>query len=154
MKMHPFARLQDYYKLFYQAVFGPAHILSDKNSAYQYLKTEIALSKSKEIQSIALDDNDFIRVGLGLIEDVNKFFEVLWESAKKAKKISNTEWFNLWNKIATEIEKTDIKNFKEDSKKIKEFLLDGKFIFHHSEIYKEKYHPHYRVVSRKLWENI
>ncbi len=153
-KLHPQAKLQDYYKMFYQAVFGPAHILKNTQTAYEYLLREIQNPCGNNIQDISFLKNDFIRVDLGLINDVDIFFELLLKSAEMSKGIPVSEWIKLWEDIVWEIQKYGIKDFEIDYKKIKSELLKGNLIFHHSNEYKNNYNPHYRVVSAKLWENI
>ena len=41
MNLHPEARLVDIYKFFFQGTFGPWHIISDNQSALNYLQNEL-----------------------------------------------------------------------------------------------------------------
>ncbi len=156
LTIHPKAKTVDYYKMFYQAVFGPAHILQNTQNAYQYLIKEIAVSKDNvSIQNICFMKNDFIRVDLGLIKDAKIFFNILMESARmQTTKPSAKEWLEIWHNILKKLKEYKVKNFANDSEKLEKELKSGIFVFHHSEIYKNLYNPHYRVVSKRLWENI
>jgi len=41
LKRYPAMELEDIYKLLYQSVMGPAHILQNKELAYSYLKKDL-----------------------------------------------------------------------------------------------------------------
>ncbi len=155
LKLYPKAQAVDFYKLFYQAVFGPAHILKNKQKAYEFFLKEIEYSaENKQIQDISFMQNDFIRVGLGLVNDRERFFEIFLKSAEIKNVISFEEWLEIWKEVKISLKRYNIENLDSDLKQIDKAVTSGKTVFSHSDIYKRLYNPHYRVVSKKLWENL
>ena len=152
IKMHPKAELVDFYKLFFQAVYGPKHLLQDKKQAYEYFMKELKVSKlNKNIQDISLFENDFIRIDLGLVSNPIIFFDALIKSAEITTKLFMNDWIELWKKIADELKNYNLNNFEAELKRINESISNRKYVFHHSKTYKNLYNPHYRVLSKKLW---
>lgn len=153
-ELHPKAKPIDFYKLVFQAKYGPAHILNNKEHSYRYLFQELKITPntSTEIQDISLENNDFIRVGLANVKDADKFFGILIQSAYGIEEFSKSVWLECWNKIKNQL--TDYGNFEAELNRIDDLLRQNKFIFHHSKDYTKYYQPHYRVVSKKLWESL
>ncbi len=159
--LHPKAKLRDYYKLFYQAIYGPGHLLNNLSEAKRYLKHELSNLKENDdpdFQDLSLSkDLDFVRVNLNFVKrnDVafDSLFEVLIESASAAiefDKLSFKKYLNVFWKV-TSLIFPDLNEFNEQAFELKRILNQGDYVLHHSETYREAYKPHYRVVSKQIW---
>ena len=154
-KLHPKAELVDYYKLFFQGTFGPEHIIRETGSALDFLKNELAQNETygPELYQNISFLNNFFRVNLKIVKDgsiaLSDYFEGFLRSRELTKQISWNEWLNEWKKI---------KEIIYAKKIIPDFSLQEKFLqikieqqepVSHSNSYKIKYHPHYRLFSEK-----
>ena len=156
-KLHPFATLIDYYKLVFQATFGPAHILKNKDVAYQVLVNEISLledRKDANIQDLSFM-TDFMRVDLQLVEKIkmDNFWAILLKSADIFFNINKEGWLNIWSEAENYLSNFTLKNFEKD-KMLLTSKVENVAPVHHSDIYKTNYNPHYRVVSKGLWQRL
>jgi len=155
-KFHPLATLIDYYKLIFQAVFGPAHILKNKDIAYKLLINELSLLKNKEdakIQDLSFIA-DFIRVDLQLVEKnkIDNFWKIFLKSAEISSDINKESWLNIWSEAENYLSNFTLKKF-ENKKMLLTSKIENIVPVHHSDIYKINYNPHYRVVSKGLWQS-
>lgn len=140
----------DLYKLLFQASFGPAHAIKDYNSALSYLEEELNLSLT---ETISYEDigNGYVRLYLNnfTVNDAKWILKLMIDSVDE---IRNIKFFMDAYEITCEILKLEKNN--EYLQSFKEFVL--KMIklelpaVHHSEVYKEKYNPHYRVIKKSL----
>ena len=46
----------------------------------------------------------------------------------------------------------NLEGFEEDSSYIHSLLEEGKYAVHHSKIYNDEYHPHYRIIEKEIFE--
>lgn len=152
--LHPQATLIDYYKLFYQSYFGPAHFIKDKQAAFNFLKKEYAEMKDFELhlmQKIGYK-NKFYRVNLALIKkgwvNPEEFFAAFYRSTLLKTEISKQRWQSIWVKIEKLIVKeiNNLPDYKNHSSLIKSKLSEGQSLFSHSKVYHDLYHPHYRII--------
>lgn len=157
LKTYPEATLQDIYKSFFQDKFGPEHIVSDTESAREYLLFE--LDKMGEtsmpyFEAAGTGDN-FIRVSLQTIKDSliseDELLQLFIESANSERNVSVKEWKEEWETIKGYVP-VDIKEYKINSERIDSVLDSGHYAIHHSRIYNELYHPHYRIIRKELFE--
>ena len=162
LQKHPRAQLIDIYKLFYQSAFGPGHIISDADSAREYLTEELQDSRRFEAgnyQEITFF-NDYYRVNLLLIiKDAISFDDYLaafLASAKPEKEYSWDEWKIAWQKINLLLQNNGInfENEESDRMEIAKILKNEIRLFSHSKIYRDLYHPHYRLISKAQLENL
>lgn len=159
---YPAQRLVDIYKAFFQGFFGPAHLITDSNSAAEYIKQELTEAvdfEDYDYQPLP-PDGKFVRVNLRLIKDGKISLEDLTaafvKSAKPVSKADIEKWKAQWPKILAEIEKQrpDIPHFQEDKAFIDSLLAKNEYVVHHSEEFIAKYHPHYRLISAEQWKAI
>ena len=156
LKFFPESTIIDFYKLFFQSAFGPAHIISDKCYAKTMLENELKKANSKII--IPFYDisfiNKFYRVDIRLINryiPFDIFFNAFLKSANLAKSISWEEWGNIWNNINSILAAFPI--VRDEEEKIR-LSFRNKEPIHHSEIYRKLYNPHYRIISKMEFEKI
>ena len=146
LNKYPLMQAEDVYKLAYQFYFGPGHFIDDKDKAYNYLLEEAKECHSLDIEIIDL--GEYARINL--INDkeyLSSLFKAFFNSAKINEKpiqgfinlldtcseylIENNNLFNSFNTL------------KEKMKILKYPAIS------HSEIYRENYHPHYRLINKK-----
>lgn len=152
----PLMRVTDVYKLLYQCVFGIGHIMG--NDAWSWLEAEaenVDLNTHPEepfLEDISADGS-MVRVNLRPYLRRGLPLEKLFSAMKKSALIEGKaeEFLNAWaifkelvrtGKVSVDLEELD----ELDS----ELRREGCRPHHHSETYREAYHPAYRVVRRDV----
>ena len=157
MKSYPESRLPDLYKSFFQDRFGPGHIISDRQSALDYILSELASADT--LMGPATEpcgwQGNFVRVNLSVIADGQTSAEALTDalmaSAKEVAPEDIERWKIEWAEIESIIEKSypDIPDLAADKTKIAQLLSSGQYAYHHSAAYNAAYHPHYRIIAKE-----
>jgi hypothetical protein len=152
---YPLMQVEDLYKLIYQASLGSEHAFLDEDSARVWLDKEVAelngIIREQEVEELS-PDGDIVRVNMRPYilsgGDIDQLFEAFVKSSKEfrgdvRKLVQYAEWVKLMA-LSKEIDLTqlDIAEYIEDKRRL------GYPTVHHSSIYKEAYHPAYRVVAR------
>ncbi|MGN0213878.1 MAG: hypothetical protein ACI4AH_03605 [Muribaculaceae bacterium] len=148
------------YKNFFQDRFGPGHIIADTASANAYLRKELATTKNFDgpLYEKTGYAGNFYRVNLSLIKDgvipYDIFFDAFVRSVNGISRTPIEEWKKEWDVINTVISKMDlpIDNYKRDSLEIDSLLVQGKYVMHHSRKFNAAYDPHYRIISKEIFE--
>lgn len=124
LKQYPLSEPQDMYKLVFQDIYGPGHLITDSFSCAQYLLAEVDEMSDTVIMPLyeyTLCDSNFVRINLCLLRDGVIGIEQLTSAVmRSAEGITSP---------------------------------DPKFVMRHSQAFSEAYHPHYRIVRRDLFEN-
>ena len=158
LEAFPESRLQDLYKSFFQDRFGPGHLISDRQSALDYILSELAEADTltgPETEPCGWQGN-YVRVNLSVIPEgrmtADELTDALMASAKEVTEDDMERWKTEWAAIEAIIEKDhpDLPDFAEDKAKIGELLNAGQYAYHHSEAYEAAYHPHYRIILKNL----
>ena len=158
LETYPESRLQDLYKSFFQDRFGPGHIIRDRQSALEYILSEIAEADTlagPRTEPCGWKGN-YTRVNLSVITDglmsAEELTNALMASAKEVKPEDIEHWKDEWAEIVAIIEKDhpDIPDLAEDKSKIEELLSSGQYAYHHSAAYEAAYHPHYRIIASSV----
>ena len=158
MDIYPEARLQDIYKSFYQDHFGPGHMITDTESARQYLYSELSeedLSSPDYYEPTGFEGR-FVRVYLSAVADslitAEELLDAFVRSANEFQE-PQTEWFTEWSEVVRTIRDNwiEIEGFEEDEPKMAEAARNNQAM-HHSRVYHDSYHPHYRIVERKIFD--
>lgn len=157
LKKYPYSELQDVFKLLYQIVLGPGHIISSIENVKYYLEKECAnlQESSEEIFDYLSDDvirinlYPFVMSGGSLTSLANAFFESQYYFEKD---------YDLLLRTITENEPFiaryplyDEETFQEC---LKQLINSGFAPFSHSEEYRELYHPHYRIIHKNTLKSI
>ena len=159
MKNYPLSTLQDVYKSFYQEYFGPGHMISDTASVRRYLLYELS-----EMNGAATpyyyeptgSQGAYVRVYLSAAADglitSEQLLEAFIESANSWQK-PDAEWSDKWQAIVKVMEENGMKmdDFDTDIPLLNEAARNSQAV-HHSRRYNEAYHPHYRIVERRIFE--
>ena len=157
---YPKATLQDVYKGSFQDVFGPAHLLTDREAVAKYIQYEINSSDSfEEHDYIPCGwQGNFYQVNLKVIADgrvpMDDFVDAFMASANGINAELTQPFIEDWTLIQKAIRTVspDMEGFSKDSTLIANLLQEGKYVMHHSEKFNEHYHPHYRIIRRDLFE--
>lgn len=146
IKKYPLMQIEDKIKLIFQSIMGPGHFISDKD-----LVLERLLNEYQEIKDLNCSDelveeisDDFARIYIKPYFMKHKSFEKLVEAFT----LSCNEYADMYF-LEKELLKLREKQTDQDKKKIDEYFLSGDLLISHSKIYKENYHPHYLVISKK-----
>ena len=153
-------QVQDVYKLLYQSVYGPAHILSNLDAARAYLENELSqidsVNEENLFEPLSLDKK-IVRVNLrpykSLGGKTEMLFQVLQESAGTIRG-NEKDFSDLWETFITLV---NSQKYDFDKKAVA--LIDeqiqrvGIKQMHHSSEYRRANEPSYRVISLPIFQN-
>ncbi len=150
-------KLQDVYKLLYQSVMGPAHILHNKELAYSYLKKEFEYIFEDHETELFIDislDHELVRLNIPVYREkgsADSLFEMLLETAKQITPDKKRLMY-YWVELGSLIENKNFENFTPNHwKELNKILSENDFPpLSHSYTYKELYKPSYRIVLKGL----
>ena len=161
MKSYPESTLKDLYKSFFQDRFGPGHIINDTAAAKNYLLSELdsfSNTSGEMIEPTGWQHN-FYRVNLIAVKNNTVSLEVLLDalirSANGINPITSVaEWRKEWEKIESIIRSMNLilPDYETDCQDINDNLQKGNYVGHHSEAYSKAYDPHYRIISKEIFE--
>ncbi len=122
-EQYPEAEPADLYKLVFQDLYGPGHLITDSASCAHYIEREVAdmgTSALFPLFEYTLCDSNFVRVNLKLVKD------------------GHLDVRQLTRAILCSAEGLP--------------TPDPKFVMRHSDAFKAAYDPHYRIVRRDIFE--
>ena len=157
---YPEATLQDIYKGSFQDVFGPAHLLTNREAVENYINREIETAESLEGEDYVPCgwQGNFYQVNLKVIADgripMDDFVDAFIASANGIDTTLTQAWLEEWEQLQQATRKIvpHLQGFKEDSTLLANLLKQGKYVVHHSQKFNQYYHPHYRIIRRDLFE--
>lgn len=157
---YPEATLQDIYKGSFQDVFGPAHILTNREAVARYIRHEMeSAEKFEEEDYIPCGwQGNFLQVNLKVIADgrvpMDVFVDAFMASANGIDTTLTQAFIEDWKLIQHAVRKAapTLPGFDEDSTLLANLLKEGKYVVHHSPKFNRHYHPHYRIIRRDLFE--
>ena len=160
LQRYPEATLQDIYKGSFQDVFGPAHILTNREAVVNYIKREMETAeKFEEADYIPCGwQGQFLQVNLKVIADgrvpTDDFVDAFMASANGIDTTLTQAFVEDWKLIQQAVRKVapTLEGFAEDSTLLSGLLSEGKYVVHHSRKFNRHYHPHYRIIRRDLFE--
>lgn len=160
MQTYPRSTLKDLYKNFFQDKFGPGHIISDTTAAGNYLRRELASYSDTEgdIAEPTGWEGNFYRVNLSVIKKgqipYDVFFDAFIRSVNGIRPVSVAEWQKEWEKIEAIIRSMNLSlpDYETDRKEIDDRLNRGEYVGHHSKTFEDSYSPHYRIISKNIFE--
>ena len=103
-------------------------------------------------------DGNYIRVDLTLVKDGTIPFFILFKalliSADIGSKKTDEGWADIWSSIVDEIKNSSLEfpNFEEDIKNLDNISKSEDKVVHHSDLYENTYHPHYRIIEKNVFE--
>ena len=124
-EQYPEAEPTDLYKLVFQDIYGPGHLITDSANCAAYISREVQEQCINEITTFplyeyTLCDSNFVRVNLYLVK---------------------------WGRISLEQMVSAVLRSAEGLP-----TPDPKFVQSHSTAFKASYDPHYRIVRRDIFE--
>ncbi len=162
MQAYPKSRLLDIYKSCFQDYMGAEHLVSDRQRVKAYLDEELNTTSLDDLMPWYYEpcgiDSSYYRVSIRAIKESlvseDLLLNAFIRSANTEKRPSAESWSKRWHKIIGTIDqmKLDMPNFQEDKQFIDSVLSVGKYAISHSPDYREAYHPHYRIVERRIFE--
>ncbi|MBE6582916.1 MAG: hypothetical protein E7648_06610 [Ruminococcaceae bacterium] len=150
-RKYPELKIQDLFKFIFHSSFGCDHLVSSFDNAVSYIQKEYeGVFKTDEVLIEELD-GDYVRVHLSYLnvgltaKTLGKLFCL---SAKKEDGLSKLkEKLEVARTLITDGEiKLDVNEFDEE---IIEWEKFGFSAVRHSDEFREKYHPSYRVIAKK-----
>lgn len=159
-KAHPSIRVQDVYKLLYQGAMGPHHLVEDQNAAHLFLQHEFAdleLPRDcEELMEPVSIDGSVIRINLRVFRRMTRdeapLFSCMLASAKKM--VPDEKLLrSLWDEFK-QMNARDLLNFahQEIVRLDDQLASKGLKAIRHSEEYRLREKPAYRVVLRKCYK--
>lgn len=160
METYPKSTLKDLYKNFFQDKFGPGHIINDTTGAGNYLRRELA---SYTITEGALAEptgweGNFYRVNLSVIKDnlvpYDLYFDAFVRSVNGIQPVPVADWQQEWHRIEAVIRSMSLTlpGYEKDKAEIEQCLDNGEYVGHHSQVFEKTYSPHYRIISKEIFE--
>ncbi len=162
METYPESRLLDIYKSCFQDYMGAEHLVTDSERVKAYLDEELETTTLDELlpwyyEPCGIDSN-YYRVSIRAIKENIISEEMLLDafvrSANSVERPSVESWRTRWHMIIGTIDQMqlDLPQYEEDKQYIDSILSVGKYAISHSPEYRETYHPHYRIVERRIFE--
>ena len=105
------------------------------------------------------DKGNYVRVDLSVILDsiisAENYLDAFVRSANEGVHRSPEEWKQKWAEIASCIREhfPDITHAAQDLAFIDSIMNGDDLIIHHSEDFSHAYHPHYRIISKGIFES-
>ena len=165
LEHYPKATLQDIYKGAFQDWFGPAHILTDRQAVERYILVEMKTMEAAAERVVPERGYEpcswranFFRVDLSVIANgkvpVNDFVDAFMESAAAMDTTQTAAWQEEWTAMQKAVRRVSplMQGFATDSAAIAHLLSQGKYVMHHSRMFNEEYHPHYRIIRKDVFE--
>lgn len=139
---------QDIFKLLYQASFGREHLLSEK--AAEYLEAEYAETEALDIPLYERISDSWIRVNIASWK-YNKlslqWLKTLFFTENKIVFDGNKLFYDYLDEVEQDIRKGVVNIPYETFEAYKlDYLTKGLHPVHHSDLYRETNHPHYRLM--------
>lgn len=168
LEQYPASRVQDIYKSFCQDNLGPGHLIPDTVQARAYLMSELKAYREDlggdryrkpQLRYMPVgDQGNYVRVDLSVVldglVDAETLLDAFVRSANEGKVISQDAWPQKWSEVEAVIREDfpEIPGASGDLAVIDSLVSSGQLILHHSEIFSETYHPHYRIVDRRIFD--
>lgn len=149
--IYPQLQIQDVFKFLHQSAFGCEHFVASLEKATAYIAEEFATGVSQaQIEDL---DGAYCRVPLCILKSgltAETFAKLFVASAKK----EETGLENLLKKlkIAKEMAGEGLFPFTEEafSQALEQWATKGYPAVHHSDTFRQAYHPAYRVMAKEL----
>jgi len=148
LEQYPLMQAEDIYKLAYQFSFGPGHFFINEEEALKRLFNEAEQVNEKEMEIVEVG-NGYYRYHLVNDETtLRKIYEAFIKTIKEGKP-SNIDFESLLNEIGSYLNNLiisfDSNNFTNLTNEMKQ---KGYPAISHSDLYRNTYHPHYRLVKK------
>ncbi|MBO4281744.1 MAG: hypothetical protein J5873_00940 [Bacteroidales bacterium] len=156
---YPASRLQDFYKSFYQEHFGSEHLIADTAAARAYLMQELEAYTGPSTlyyEPIGCGES-YVRVFLSAVADslisANQLLDAFIRSANAGEQRKAGDWERKWASVVRAVAESrrPVEGFEADKSLLEEASRQQAAV-RHSDAYRQAYHPHYRIVKRRIFE--
>ena len=159
IEQHPQMTMQDVYKSFYQDRFGPGHMIGDTAAFNKYSRYELAVAATDSVPNPYYEpvgaQGRYIRVYLRCVNEglipADLLFDAFLRSTVPAQQPKQS-WEEEWSDIEQTARELGVTASDEDCEALRQAAKDEQAV-HHSDTYRNAYHPHYRIVRRDIFEN-
>ena len=159
VEQYPQTAMQDVYKSFYQDRFGAGHMISDTAAVREYLLYELTVAATDTIANPYCEpvgaQGRFVRVYLRCVNEGLLSAEQLLDAFIRSARPSDQptpSWADEWTQIEQTAHQCGLTCSEEDSRQLHQAAQTNRAV-HHSDTYRNAYHPHYRIVERTIFEN-
>ena len=150
-KRYPHSSSQDFVKFLYQAYLGGGHLIVSEDSNYQYLLKEY-LEVEYDENHILYEDisDDLVRVHLeALKEDELKLYHRLF-MLSSSYSLTKQDFINAIENVKEMIKKGELPlSYDEYCSYLKEYQKEDYPLVRHTPIFRDMYHPHYRLMKKQ-----
>ena len=159
LAFYPQTTLQDMYKSFYQDRFGAEHMISDTAAVRAYLLYELGLAAADSVSNPYYEtvgaQGRYVRVYLRCVNEslltAEQLLDAFIRSAQPGKQPEQS-WTDEWSHIVQAAQQAGVHYSEEENRLLQQAAQNNQAV-HHSETYRNAYHPHYRIVRRDIFEN-
>lgn len=155
-RRYPHMQPEDAVKLIYQNEFGGGHLIRDEEACLEYLRGEYASIQKDDAVPLYEDiGNGIVRVNLAAVDEpeLERLGQAFIRSA--AERQGAVSAFRKKLAVLRRVTGTGIFSFS--AKQLEDYLAQyeaaGFPPVSHSRIYREVYHPAYRVVLKSVYPN-
>ena len=162
MTLYPKSHLLDIYKSCFQDYMGAEHLVSDREHVKAYLDEELNTTEMESLPEWYYEpcgiEGRYMRVSLRAVKEGLITEDMLLDAfirSANVKRPSVMSWRRKWHKIIGRIDKMDLNlpDYDKEKQFVDSILSAGIYAISHSSDYREAYHPHYRIVERRIFEN-
>ncbi len=161
LRHYPALRVQDVYKMFYQAAFGPRHVLEQAAEALRNLQSEFRHLEPGEGEPLLepiSPDLGVVRVNLRPYKHAGYPLRALWKAMQQAAgSFSDNEklFRSWWAAFAAEVRAGQLPFPYAEVLALEEVMRErGLIPLHHSQEYREAHRPVYRVLTGSAVERV
>ena len=161
MAQYPKSHLLDLYKSCFQDYMGAEHLVSDRERVMSYLDEELTTADIDDLPEWFYEPcgikGRYVRVSLRTVKEGLITEDMLLDAfirSANTKRPSVKSWRRKWHKIIGTIDKMNLNlpDYDREKQFLDSLLSVGKYAISHSSDYREAYHPHYRIVKRRIFE--
>ena len=149
---YPKLQIQDLFKFIYQSSFGCEHLISSEETVTEYIQKEYDSVSHHSEATIESLDGDYCRVPLSYLDQglhadtLGRLFFLSAQKEPNGKEELLLKLQAVKDLICRKLLPFTLEEFE---KAVKEWETHGYSAIHHSEIFRETYHPSYRVIASK-----
>ena len=161
MAEYPKSHLLDLYKSCFQDYMGAEHLVSDRERVKAYLEEELTTTDINDLPEWYYEPcgikGRYVRVSLRTVKEGLIAEDVLLDAfirSANTNRPSVKSWNCKWHKIIGTIDKMNLNlpDYDREKQFIDSLLSVGIYAISHSADYREAYHPHYRIIERRIFE--
>ena len=157
LEVYPLSTMQDIYKSFYQDRFGPGHMITDTLAVREYLLYEVSVADADTVPNPYYENvgdcGRYVRVYLRCVNEgmltAEQLSDAFLRSARPQEQTGQS-WADEWKNIERIASRTGVTCPAELSELLREAAETERAV-HHSEAYRNAYHPHYRIIERSIF---